>query len=113
MPQDRHLTFRKYPRFVVNFPVALATSVFECDGTVLNLSLGGCRLESEIEVAPREYLSLRLYLSYHEAPVVIKTAVVRWVCSDSHECGVEFLVIEQEQRDLLQRFLNAYYKKNQ
>jgi c-di-GMP-binding flagellar brake protein YcgR len=107
MGGDRSFLIRKYPRVAVDLPAALSTRTFDCDATVLNLSLGGCRLESEIELAQHECLMLRLYVSYGQPPVLITTAVVRWRHADGHDCGVEFLVVQTEQSERLRQFLNT------
>lgn len=108
MPGDvttPHDTFivRKYPRYAVQLPLSFSFGSREGDGTLYNLSMGGCRAVSDMEIPPSEYMRVRLYLSFTEVPVLVETAAVRW--SAGKDFGLEFLVIDEEQKSRLHRFL--------
>jgi hypothetical protein len=93
------MVVRKHPRFAVQLPVSFSTEEVDADGTVYNLSLGGCRVESDHPMQGGEYVALRLRVSYDESPISIQVAVVRW--SVGGEFGLEFLVIAEEEKERL------------
>lgn len=64
---------RKYPRIAVRFPISF-TGDRDGEGMVSNLSLGGCHVESETVVDRKDYLTLRVYHSFHEPPIKIDVA---------------------------------------
>ena len=90
------MVVRKHPRFAVQLPVSFSTEEVDADGTVYNLSLGGCRVESDHPMQGGEYVALRLRVSYDESPISVQVAVVRW--SAGGDFGLEFLVIAEEER---------------
>jgi len=100
---DRPRIIRKYPRFEVQIPVSLSKDGLDADGTVYNLSIGGCRVDSDHTIQRGEYLSLRLYVSYGEPPIIVEVAAVRW--SAGKEFGLEFLVIAEDQKERLRSVL--------
>ena len=61
-------------------------------GTVHNLSVKGCLIQSEIPVAEGDYFSLKLGLRGQEYPVTVQLAAVRW--ADGRAFGTEFLFVE-------------------
>ena len=99
------LIVRKHPRYAVQLPVSFLVGSREGDGTLYNLSMGGCRAVSDMEIPPNEYMRVRLYLSFTEVPVIVQTAAVRW--SAGKDFGLEFLVIDEEQKNRLHRFLKS------
>jgi hypothetical protein len=102
---DHTLIVRKYPRYAVQLPVSFAFGPHEGDGTLYNLSMGGCRAVSDMEIPPNEYMRVRLCLSFTEVPVIVETAAVRW--SAGKDFGLEFLVIDEEHKSRLRRFLGG------
>ena len=61
------------------------------EGSLLDLSIRGCRIESLIEVKPGATLEVRIEAIGGEPPIQIQAAVVRW--SREREFGLEFEVI--------------------
>ncbi|MEO8045938.1 MAG: PilZ domain-containing protein [Nitrospirota bacterium] len=61
------------------------------EGSLLDLSVRGCRIESLIEVKPGATLEVRIEVNESEPPIQIQAAVVRW--SREREFGLEFEVI--------------------
>ena len=102
---DHPFTVRRYPRYAVQLPLSFSVGSREGDGTMYNLSMGGCRAVSDMEIPPNEYMRVRLYLSFTEVPVIVETAAVRW--SAGKDFGLEFLVVDEEQKGRLQRFLTS------
>ena len=92
---------RKNPRFPVRFRSSFTSlNVVGGDGSITDLSLRGCRVESQIEVRPGTSLELRIHPSEHEPPLHIQEAVVRW--SRGQQFGVEFVTLAPEEWARLQ-----------
>jgi hypothetical protein len=92
---------RKNPRFPVRFRSSFTSlNVVGGDGNITDLSLRGCRVESQIEVRPGTSLELRIHSSEHEPPLQIQEAVVRW--SRAQQFGVEFVTLAPEEWARLQ-----------
>ncbi|WP_447980282.1 PilZ domain-containing protein [Candidatus Nitrospira bockiana] len=102
---ERAVVIRKYPRYGVQLPISFSVGNVEGDGTISNLSLGGCRFESDIELARGDYARLRIYIAMIEPPVIVESAAVRW--ASGKDCGVEFLAIAPGEKERLRRFLDS------
>ncbi len=61
------------------------------EGSLLDLSIRGCRIESLIAVKPGATLEVRIEAIEHCPPIQIQAAVVRW--SREGQFGLEFEVI--------------------
>ena len=61
------------------------------EGSLLDLSIRGCRIESLINVKPGATLEIRIEVIEHCPPIQIQAAVVRW--SRERQFGLEFEVI--------------------
>lgn len=53
---------RKYPRFPINCTVTFTSDATKGEGHVLNLSLSGGAIESEVAASRGEYLKLQMKL---------------------------------------------------
>jgi hypothetical protein len=92
---------RKNPRFPVRFRSSFTSlNIVGGDGNITDLSLRGCRVESETQVRPGTSLELRIHSSEDEPPLKIQEAVVRW--SRAQQFGVEFMTLEPEEWARLQ-----------
>ncbi len=71
---------RAAPRLRVQFRTTFSDST-KVDGTglLLDLSTGGCRIESQVTVEPGISLELRIYVPDLEWPLMIEAASVQWV----------------------------------
>lgn len=97
------MELRKHRRFEVKCPVSFTREDgVSAEGTVYNLSTGGCAVESDTNVPDKTYVSLRITLSDPASPMVVELAKVRW--STRREFGAEFLMLQTEKRHL-DRFL--------
>ena len=98
---------RQHERVRTHLWCRVATHVPENSGKGLigELSLGGCRLESDLPLAPCTELALQLSLPHEECEIVIDHAVVRW--ARSLQLGLEFLHLQKEDTGRLQRFLES------
>ncbi len=94
---DRRLA----PRFKVHLPISCSGSSLIVEGIVVNLSLGGCTIDSEQKVQRWKYLTLRIFLPNQDAPLVVDRAQVRW-SRRRRLLVLEFLAMQpQEQACLL------------
>lgn len=75
----------------------------EGEGTLLDLSLGGCRLHSDIPLEISERYHLILQISKKPRPIIVEAAIVRWTQENTY--GLKFTTIqsihESHLRDLL------------
>ena len=71
---------RATPRLRVLFRTTFSDSTkVKGTGLLLDLSMGGCRLESQVTVEPDVSLELRIYVPDLEWPLLIEAAKVQWV----------------------------------
>jgi len=68
---------RQYPRFVVQLPLVFSGDRFGW-GTLLNLSYGGCLVESQAQVKGGDSLTLRILLSHDTPSLRVEMATVAW-----------------------------------
>ena len=77
-------------------------------GTVTNLSLGGCKVDSEASIYIGMYLALQICLPGQETTLQVDQAVVRWAREE--EFGLEFIAMRPEEEERLRRFVSALEK---
>lgn len=95
---------RKLFRFPVKFRSAFSSiGMVGGEGSVVDLSIRGCRIQSPTEVQPGTSLEVRIVVTEHEAPILIQAAIVRW--SREREFGLEFEVIIPTELRHLQDFV--------
>ena len=73
---------RKHRRVPLQIQGFLLGNSHEIEGHTLDLSMGGARLESDLDVFPGKMVRVRLVLPGAESPLSIPEARVRWV--DEH-----------------------------
>jgi len=78
-------------------------------GTLFNLSLGGCAVQSDTPVSDNMLVTLRLTPSEGNTPIIIEMGRVRW--ATMQEFGVEFLIVRQKEREKLEWFLRTAVSK--
>src|SRR5262245_65660703 len=87
---------RQNPRFPVRFRSAFTSlNIVGGEGNIVDLSLRGCRVESQTEVRPGTSLEIRVQTSEEEPPLKIQEAVVRW--SRAQQFGLEFTTMAPEE----------------
>jgi hypothetical protein len=93
---------RAMPRLRVQFRTTFsAASTLEWTGIVLDLSLGGCRIESSVLMVPGFSLELRIHVPDLDWPLMIDAASVQWVSGQTF--GLAFVrIMETEQQRLEQ-----------
>ena len=95
---------RKSFRFPVKFRSSFSSiGIVGGEGSVVDLSIRGCHIESPIDVQPGAALEVRIMVTGHDHPIHIQAAIVRW--SRGHEFGLEFEVISPIEWTHLQDFV--------
>lgn len=95
---------RKSPRFDVSFGSAFAGEQLAGQGTVTNLSMNGCSVESKITLTAQSTVGLHIQLPDSRWPLQIDGAVVRWVRGNTF--GLEFVAVSDAETARLQHLLH-------
>ncbi len=102
---------RKHPRFPVSFSSTLVhKDHFRHAGSVRNLSVKGCRVDSIISPFTGMQLTVQLHIPGEPQPIVIDNATVRW--SGSVGIGLEFLTITPPHQDRLDHMIQRLKPKS-
>jgi len=97
---------RATPRLRVQFRTTFSTSsTLEGTGIMLDLSSGGCRIESPVTVEPGVSLELRIYAPDIEWPLMIEAASVQWVSGQTF--GLAFFRITDAEQQRLGQVIRA------
>ena len=100
--EDRRAT----PRVRVQFRTTVSGSTQpEGTGLMLDLSRGGCRLESPLLIMPGLSLELRIYVPGLEWPLMIDGADVQWVSDQT--AGLAFVRIRETEQQRLDEVLTT------
>jgi PilZ domain-containing protein len=90
---------RAAPRINVQFRTTFsASSTLEGTGIMLDLSRGGCRIESPVTVEPGTSLELRIYAPDIEWPLMIDAASVQWVSGQTFGLAFSRMTDTEHQR---------------
>jgi hypothetical protein len=100
-------TRRHYVRVPVEFPARLwtSTSKFPHTGTVKEITIGGCSLETYIHLAQGEELRIELALSEQEPPIMIQKATVSSVRPAGF--GLQFTDLQPDEKTRLGRIMEG------
>ncbi len=90
-----------------------STCILSCDGMIgqgqlVNLSIPGCLLNTNMNLKVGQYVDLRLSFATSRTPLQIKLAAVRWV--KGGQAGVEFIRMSEADQARL-RLLAGYIEK--
>lgn len=95
---------RATPRFRVQFRTAFSGSpAVEGTGTIVDLSLGGCRVESPALVRAGLTLEVRIHAPDLDWPLMIDGARVQWVNGETF--GLAFLQVRDTEGSRLQEVI--------
>ena len=101
---------RKHPRFSVQVPVIFSGN-HRGSGVCTDLSRGGCCVErSTASVEMGKQLTARLYIVLRDAPLQVRTAMVRW--SIESRFGLQFMSIEAKDKQRLKRYIDNLSIRN-
>ena len=101
---------RKDTRFSVRCPVTYVLEAAACQGTMFNLSRGGCAIESDEMAIEGESVSLQLMAPGQPTAIRVELGKVRW--ATRREFGVEFMVILEDSKERLNHFLTEVAKQS-
>lgn len=91
---------RRCARYPVHFQSTLSTSqIPEGNGTAVELSIRGCRVQSFIPVIPGLRMKISIDIRKPDVVLEVDQAVVRWVSGEHF--GLEFASITPEQFERL------------
>ena len=97
---------RATPRLRVQFRTTFLSSMnMEGMGVMLDLSSGGCRIESPVPVESGLLLELRIYAPNVEWPLMIEAANVQWVSGQTF--GLAFFRIREDEQQRLGQVIEA------
>lgn len=84
-------------RIPVGYPANIQSDTGTGEGVLLDLSLTGCRMRSDIDLNAGAYLALQIAVAQESSPLAVEVSVVRW--SKDGYLGVEFLRYSQGVRE--------------
>ena len=99
---DRRLA----PRFTVHLPISFLGYNLTGEGIVVNLSLGGCAVESEQNIQQWKYLTLRIFMPDQDAPLVVDRAQAR-SSRRRRLLVLEFLAMQPQEQARLRHFVST------
>ncbi len=95
---------RATPRFPVRFCSTFTVDqTLEGKGIILDLSTGGCRVESPIRVESGMTLELHIHVSDFAWPIIVSAASVQWVSGPVF--GLAFFAISRAERQRLDQVI--------
>ena len=96
---------REYDRMEMSLPVSFRADDISGQGTLIDVSMGGCSFTTEAHLRIGVILEIRLQISADVLPVTVDAAVVR----SRHKggVGVEFLQWQHSERARLQLFVRS------
>jgi hypothetical protein len=93
---------RKSQRFSVKLPCSFMNDQFTGEGTVLDLSMEGCKVSSNRPVID-VYMEMFIYFPEQIPPLPVELAVIRW--SKGPILGLEFIRIADRHQARLRQHL--------
>ncbi|MGH7232156.1 MAG: PilZ domain-containing protein [Nitrospiraceae bacterium] len=94
---------RQYDRLPTQVRATIVGRPSQENEVVTDLSIGGCRLRTEISLLAGAFLHLQLQPTDGERAITVQTVVVRSVYSDA--LGLQFLGLDPKQKQHLSRFV--------
>lgn len=100
----RALQPRGRRRVQVDYPALFTGDEGSGHGTLTNLTIAGCEIESPVQLPVGAGLSLRVQTPEARPPIIIALALVRWKNGDRF--GLEFVRFEGRAKEQLEDMLN-------
>ncbi|MDH5640789.1 MAG: PilZ domain-containing protein [Nitrospira sp.] len=94
---------RDQPRFMTQFRGSLSGKHQEGKGRTLDISSGGCRIESDLKVEQGATFEFRLHIPGLDWPLRVDEATVRW--TDGKTFGIAFTKINPQELEKLKDVL--------
>lgn len=95
---------RRERRVLVRYPISFLGNQGVGEGTLFNLSTGGCAIESATPVQLGAVMTLRVHVPSQDPPIEVDQAGVTWTAGG--DFGVQFLRLGSPERDRLHRLIN-------
>ncbi|MEO6308327.1 MAG: PilZ domain-containing protein [Nitrospiraceae bacterium] len=92
---------RQQPRFTSQFRSTISGGQREGQGRTLDLSAGGCKIETDFPVVVGASLECRIHIPGLDWPLRINEARVRWVKANTF--GIQFTKIQPDEEAKLKR----------
>ncbi len=86
---------RVQPRFTAQFRSTLSGNKQEGQGRTVDISAGGCKIESDMKVEQGAQFECRLHIPGLDWPLRINEATVRWVGANSFGLAFSRIVPEE------------------
>ena len=103
MTAEKDRKIRKFRRVDLKCQLGFSSGEIEGEARVTNISTGGCRAESDINVAEGLEFQVLLQLPGEPAPLKVERAGVRWVKGTVF--GLNFILFLPSERAKLQKYL--------
>jgi c-di-GMP-binding flagellar brake protein YcgR len=91
------MKLRSSARKHVRYSASVQTDNGAAEGILFDLSVTGCRMQSNVALTPGSYLALHIEASEVEAPLAVEVSIVRW--HKDNQFGIEFLRYAQGVRE--------------
>jgi c-di-GMP-binding flagellar brake protein YcgR len=102
---------RNQPRFTTQFRSTFSGGQNEGNGRTLDLSLGGCKIESGTAVGQGDKFECRLHIPDLDWPIMIDEAIVRWV--EGKTFGLAFTRIKSGEQDKIAAIIRKIEQEQQ
>ena len=111
---DLHLEKRKFKRAYIQYPVKYklmpkenSIAAIKADGTCKDLSIGGVRIEGDINGEQGDVIKLEFKTEYKEEAITA-FAEIKWLkeISGVKQFGLEFLALKEEDVKLIEKMIN-------
>jgi hypothetical protein len=103
--EDFPIEKRQQPRFTSQFRSTISGGQGEGQGRTLDLSVGGCMIETDLPVVVGALFECRIYVPGLDWPLRIDNARVRWVKANTF--GIQFMKIHPDEEAKLKQIIAA------
>ena len=100
---------REQPRFTSQFRSTISGGPGEGQGRTLDLSAGGCMIETDLPVVVGASFECRIYVPGLDWPLRIDEAQVRWVKGNTF--GIQFVKIKPDEEEKLEQVIASLHKE--
>jgi hypothetical protein len=101
--EESPLEKRQQPRFTSQFRSTISSGQREGQGRTLDLSVGGCMIETDFPVAVGASFEFRIYVPGLDWPLRIDEAQVRWAKANTF--GIQFMKVKPDEEEKLKRVI--------
>jgi hypothetical protein len=106
------MELRAHPRIQIEIPVSFSLHEIDgrSEGTLYNLSMGGCAVESPTTVQVGSHMMLYIHAPGEETPITIELASIQR--ASRREFGVKFVVVQSQERRRLEQLVQKRLKQS-